>query len=126
MAVRAQIHARHNFRITKAEFSRDGEWLLTLGGNLGQQSIQLADWKDEDILTFRSIEEEQIHEIQFNPYNRREFCLAGKEILRLYELSEHGLIVQEETRVPDHTFLAITYTSSVFGSDIESDVITGS
>ena len=28
--------------------------------------------------------------------------------------------------MPGHSFLAISYTSSVFGSDIESDVITGS
>ena len=35
-------------------------------------------------------------------------------------------MVKEETRVSDQIFSAIAYTSSVFGSDIESDVIMGS
>jgi WD40 repeat protein len=39
---------------------------------------------------------------------------------------EEELIIKEECRVAEQKFQAIVYTSNIYGSDIESDVITGS
>jgi len=62
----------------------------------------------------------------FNPYVREEICVAGVDLIRIYQVKESQLVVQEECRVAKQHFQALVYTSSVFGNDIESDLITGS
>jgi hypothetical protein len=56
MATKAIIKTRHNQTISRANFSRDGVWLVTLGGKEKDQSIQIISWRDEEEIAFRLIE----------------------------------------------------------------------
>ena len=50
---RAVISTRHQFIITRIAFSREGQWLVTLGGSDGQQSIQVTSWRDNEEIVFK-------------------------------------------------------------------------
>jgi hypothetical protein len=62
----------------------------------------------------------------FNPYVREEICVVGVGLIRIYKVKELQLVLEEECRVTDQRFQALAYTSSVFGNEVESDIITGS
>ena len=65
-----QRQTRHQGRIHRVVFSRDGHWVASLGGNEGSMSVQLTSWRDNTELTFRTIGNETISDLQFNPYDR--------------------------------------------------------
>lgn len=46
MATKTILSTRHLKVITRATFSRDGEWIATLGGEDREQSIQVTGWRD--------------------------------------------------------------------------------
>ena len=55
MATKAIIPTRHCNIVTRVSFSRDGEWIVTLGGPDGKHSIQITSWRDEEELVFRLV-----------------------------------------------------------------------
>ena len=71
MATKAVIQTRHCNIITRVTFSRDGEWIATLGGHEKKQSIQITSWRDEEEIVFRLVQGHILREIDFNPYERK-------------------------------------------------------
>ncbi len=65
------LTSKHRAIITRAEFSRDGEWIVTLGGSERAQSIQIFNWENEETVAFRFVEDECLTEVLFNPYEKR-------------------------------------------------------
>jgi hypothetical protein len=88
------------------------------------QSIQITSWRDEQEVGFRLIEGELLREMVFNPYDRKEVSVVGQNIIKVYRIEAGVLVLTDECRIP-HDIWAVTYTSSVYGNSIESDLVAG-
>lgn len=96
-----------------------------MGGYERRQSMQVTNWANEEILSFCFLEDEVFRDIIFDPYNRFKLCVSGVNLIRIYSLQNCMLVLKEECRLKDTEILCLVYNSSMFGKDIESDIITG-
>ena len=125
MSLLHEIVARHHQFVCRSEFSRDGKQLVSLGGSPGLNSIEIHRWESEESVCFRLFERAEISDIKANPYNRDELAICGKDLLEILRVSNRTLICHEKAATQGKHVLCMTYTSSVYGTSIESDIITG-
>ena len=92
MGLLHEIVASHHQFIYKVEFSRDGKQLVSLGGSLGLNSVEIHRWESEESVCFRLFENVEIYDIKVNPYNRDELAICGKNLLQILRVSNQTLV----------------------------------
>lgn len=83
---------RHNRFISKLEFSRDGDFIVSLGGPPFQQSIEIYNWVREELICFRYLEDACLYDVKFNPYDYNEIAACGLRSLFIMKVSNRTLI----------------------------------
>lgn len=73
------------------EFSRDGELLVSIGMDK-YFSIQVTNWKTEDIRCFRNQGQEPIFEVKFNPFDSRQLVTSGFENITFWKVDFRSLL----------------------------------
>lgn len=79
------IKTYHQNGILHLAFSRDGSLLLSVGAD-SQYSIQVTNWKSEDIVAMRNSGQYQIFNAMFNPYNKYEFVTCGLKNITIWDI----------------------------------------
>ncbi|KAL4497254.1 hypothetical protein ABPG72_011189 [Tetrahymena utriculariae] len=122
----------HKNGIIHMTFSRDRDSSLLISVGVDVQfSIQVMNWKTEEIVGIRNTGSQQIFDIIFNPYNKYEFASCGYKNITLWEMSGRNLLrkkvvnVQEETTSTSICITCLSYISYSLGDQIESDIIAG-
>jgi hypothetical protein len=55
-------------------------------------SIQISDWKSEEILAFRNSSSLQVFDIQFNPLKKNQFVTCGLMNITFWEFKGKNLL----------------------------------
>ena len=72
-------------------FSSDGSFVATVGMDQ-YNSLQITDWKNQDIYAFRKTSVNPILDLMFNPQNCNEFATCGPYNVTEWRLEGRSLI----------------------------------
>ena len=98
------IQTQHTGGIYQTIFSADGTLIATIGMDK-YNSIQITDWKNQDIYAFRSTSVNPILDLMFNPNNCNEIATCGPYNVTEWKLNGRSLIWQI------HHFLSLIFLS---------------
>jgi len=108
------IETNHKNGILHLAFSKDGEFLVSVGYDR-YYSIQVTNWMSEEILVFRNTDAAPILDVTFHNYNRYEFVTVGYYNIAVWQIEGRSLSrkewihVKEDNRDQPPFFTCVSY-----------------
>jgi WD40 repeat protein len=126
----AVIQTNHGAGIVNMAFSRCGDLLVSVGVDK-YFSLQVTDWKNEEIIAFRNTSPHPIVDVVVNPYDKYEFATCGNHLVQIWTVSGNSIILKENVYVTigDKNELpyitCIRYLYYLLQDEIQCDVVVG-
>ena len=129
-APKAIIQTNHGAGIINMAFSRCGSLLVSIGVDK-YLSLQVTDWRSEEIVAFRNTSPSYIVDVVVNPYNKYEFATCGNHLVQIWSVNGNSIILKENVYITigDKNELpyitCIKYMHYMLQGEVQTDIIVG-
>jgi WD40 repeat protein len=126
----AVIQTHHGAGIVNLAFSRCGDLLVSVGVDK-YFSLQVTDWKNEEIVAFRNTSPNPIVDVVVNPYDKYEFATCGHHLVQIWTVSGNAIVLKENVYVTvgDKNELpyitCLRYMYYLLQDDVQCDLVVG-
>lgn len=120
----------HEEGILNMAFSYDGFYLISVGLDRCF-SIQIADWRSNNVIAHRFTASEPILDIAVNPYDRNKFATCGFRKVQIWELKGRSLSLEENIIIPQNInngasyLICLSYIYYLLGDIVMTDLVVG-
>jgi WD40 repeat protein len=124
------ITTNHGAGIINMAFSRCGTLVFSVGMDKNF-SLQVTDWKLEEIIAFRNSSQNAIIDLVVNPYDKYEFATCGYHKVQLWEVQGKSIILKENINITEGDknqlpyITCIDYIYYMMQDEIRKDLIVG-
>ncbi|EGR29518.1 PH domain protein [Ichthyophthirius multifiliis] len=119
----------HKNGIVTIAFSQNSSIIVSIGMDINF-SIQVTNWKTEEIIALRNSGQYHIFDVCFNPYNKYELVTCGTQNITVWELNGRNLLRKlvvnasnESVHGANCCITCVDYLSYWLNEKIETDII---
>ncbi|KAL4455920.1 hypothetical protein ABPG73_008674 [Tetrahymena malaccensis] len=121
----------HKNGIINMAFSNQSSLIVSVGMDINF-SLQVTNWKTEEIIALRNSGQYHIFDVCFNPYNRYEFVTCGTQNITVWEMNGRNILrklvvnaASESDYGANCCITCVDYISYYINESIDYDIIAG-
>ena len=91
---------QHENGVVNMRFSFDGFYLISISADKSY-SIQVTNWREEELVCFRNTSHEPVLDLVVDPYNKYKFATCGYDWVKIWQIDGKGLLITDSVKVSE-------------------------
>lgn len=126
----AIIQTFHGVGIINMAFSRCGHLIVSVGID-NFFSLQVTNWKQEEVVAFRNTSPSRIIDVVVNPYDKYEFATCGLHIVQVWKVQGKSILLKQNVNInlgDKNNLVYVTclrYVYYYLKDEIKQDIVLG-